>query len=56
MRMLENLKEYMDEIEQKDPRAHGFLEKIMIQKEEDPEKKLTGPQFKWVTDLHDRYC
>lgn len=56
MRILDNIKEVLDEIEQKDQRSFEFVEKIIIQKEEQPEKKLTKLQFKWLNDLHDRYC
>ena len=56
MKLLDQLKEHLDEIEQKDAWAHGFVEKLLIQKEECPDKPLTGKQFTKLCEIHTKYC
>lgn len=57
MRILEALREHLDELEANEPNAHEFVERLLIEYEEtgrDP--KLTGRQFDWLNKLHMRYC
>ena len=56
MRLLDQLKEKMDEIEEDDDYAFRFIQSIMIQKEEKPDKPLTGKQFKLLCKFHTKYC
>lgn len=56
MKLLEQLKDYMDEIEKDDSWAFGFVQSILIQKEEDPDKPLTGKQFTKLCEIHTKYC
>lgn len=55
MQMLDDLRDNLEEIERKDERAYNFITSILIQKEENPEKKLTAKQFKYLVDLHNKY-
>ncbi len=56
MKLIDQLTEYMGEIERKDDWAFNFIESIKIKKEEDPNKKLTGAQFKKLCEIHTKYC
>ena len=55
-KMLDDLKSVLDDIESKDPVSFGFLLDILIAKEEGRQKQLSAKQFKWLQDLHERYC
>lgn len=56
MRMLEGLKEVMDEIEIQNEWEFNFVSKILIQAEEHPQKKLTSKQFNCLLRIYDKYC
>lgn len=57
MRMLDALRTRLDEIEQDNEKAHGFVERLLIEYEETGKApKLTGRQFKYLSDLCERYC
>jgi len=56
MRLLEQLKDVMDEIEATDEWAHNFVEALIIRKEERPDAQLSGPQFKKLCEIHTKYC
>lgn len=56
MRLLDQLKEHMDDMEERNNWAFNFVTKITIQKEEDPDKPLTGPQFTKLCEIHSKYC
>lgn len=56
MRMLDELKEVLDDIEKKDAWAHKFIQDISTQKEEEPEYKLTNRQFTKIQELHKKFC
>lgn len=55
MTMIDELMEVIDEIETASDRDYEFITRIAEQKEIQPNKKLTGPQFKWLIDCHNRY-
>lgn len=55
MRMLDDLKEVLDEIELENDAHHKFIQNMLIQKEQFPDKKLTGPQYMYLNDLHEKY-
>lgn len=54
MRMLENLKEVLDEIEQANDWEGKFLTDMLIRHEQG--KKLTDKQFAKLVDIHEKYC
>jgi len=56
MKLLDQLKDHMDEIERKDAWAFTFVENLLIQKEENPDKQLTGKQFTKLCEIHTKYC
>lgn len=56
MKLLEQLEEHMEIIEKDSQACFDFLQDIKIRKEENPTYKLSGPQFKWLCDLHTKYC
>ncbi|MHB1952373.1 MAG: hypothetical protein ACYCOU_01375 [Sulfobacillus sp.] len=55
-KMLDDLREHLDDIERADPRSFEFLQGVLIAREEGDKKPLSGKQFKWLQDLHERYC
>lgn len=55
MRMLDNLKAIMDELEKEDEWAHEFVTDILIKKEENPSHQLTKKQFNKLVEIHDKY-
>lgn len=55
MRMLDDLTEHLDDIERTDAPAYKFIESILIQKDERPDKPLSQKQFGYLVDLHNRY-
>jgi len=55
MRMLDNLKEVLEDIETENDEHHRFIQNMLIQKEQYPAKKLTKNQFKYLSDLHEKY-
>lgn len=55
-KMLDDLKSMLDDIERKDPASFAFLQDVLIAKEEGRQKPLSAKQFKWLQDLHERYC
>lgn len=59
MRLLDQLKEFMGEIERKDDYAFKFIEKMTIRSEENPDfglKNMSKPQVKYLLGLHTKYC
>lgn len=57
MRLLEALREHLDEIEAAEPNAHEFVERLLVEYEETgAAPMLSGKQFGWLNDLHARYC
>jgi hypothetical protein len=56
MRLIDQLKEHMDDMEESDNWAFNFVTRIAIQKEEQPDKQLTGPQFTKLCEIHSKYC
>lgn len=56
MKLLDQLKDHIDEIEKDDDWAHGFIQSLLIQKETDPDKQLTGKQFTKLCEIHTKYC
>lgn len=55
--MLEALRDHLDEIEAAEPKAHEFVERLLIEYEDTGEApKLSGKQFSWLNDLHERYA
>ncbi len=52
--MLNDLKEVLEEIEKQNDWEHRFVENMLILKEQG--KKLSGPQFKTLSGIHDKYC
>lgn len=46
----------MEDIELEDEWAFKFIQSIMIQKEEYPDKPLTGKQFTKLCEFHTKYC
>ena len=51
MRLLDQLKEHLPDMEEKDNWAYRFVENLIILKEEHPDQKLTGPQFKKLCEI-----
>lgn len=56
MRLLNQLKEHLDEIEKEDDYAHRFITDMIIRKEENPDYKLNRKQFKFLLRIHTQYC
>jgi hypothetical protein len=54
MRMLENLKEVLDEIEQANEWEYKFTSDMLIRHEQG--EKLTDKQFAKLVDVHEKYC
>ena len=60
MRMLDNLKEVLDDIEAEDEWAHQFVQDLLIRQEEaaaaKTQFKLSPKQFNKLVEIHDRWC
>ena len=56
MKMLDNLKEILDDLEKKDEWAHGFVQNLLIKQEEGKLGKLTLKQWNKLLEIHERYC
>ena len=56
MRMLDNLKEVLDEIEQENDWEHDYVTDILVKMEEGRIKRLSGPQFAKLVEIHEKYC
>lgn len=60
MRMLDNLKEVLDDIAADDEWAHQFVEDLLIKREEAAvakrQFKLSPKQFNKLVDIHERWC
>lgn len=57
MKTLESLRERLDEIERDNENAHRFVQDLLIRWEETGVvPTLSRKQFKWLNDLHIRYC
>lgn len=57
MTMVNDLFEIIDDIENDGNEwAATFITNMKIQKEEKPTMKYTGPQFKKLVELHNKYC
>ena len=54
MRMLENLKEGLDEIEKSNDWEAKFTADMLVLHEEG--KRLTDKQFAKLVDVHEKYC
>lgn len=54
MRMLENLKEVLDEIEQDNDWEAKFVTDMLIRSEQG--YRLTDKQFSKLVDIHEKYC
>lgn len=54
MRMLENLKEVLDEIDKANDWEAKFISDMLLLKEQG--KKLTDKQFAKLVDIHEKYC
>lgn len=54
MRMLENLKEVLDEIEQASDWESRFVTDMLIRHEQGD--KLTDKQFAKLVDIHEKFC
>jgi len=55
-RLLDPLKEKLDEIEEKNEWEHNFVQDLLIRSEEGRLGKLTDKQFMCLVKIHDRYC
>ena len=55
MRMLDDLKDYLDGIESLNEWEHKFVEDLIIKKEEDPNYTLSAKQFARLTEIHRKY-
>lgn len=56
MRMLDDLRDVLEEIAAQSDWEHRFVQDILIRKEECPEIKLTGAQFNKLVEIHNKYC
>lgn len=55
--MLEALREEMDALEREDENSHQFVERLLIEYEENGKAPtLSRKQYKWLNDLYERYC
>lgn len=54
--MLDNLKDVLDDIGRDDEWAHGFVQDLLIRREEGGLGRLTDKQFKKLVEIHDKYC
>ena len=56
MRMLDNLKEVLDDIELSNEWEAKFLSGLIIKQEEGKLERLSDKQFKCLTRIHEKYC
>lgn len=56
MRMLDNLKEILDEIEQASDWECGYVTDILVKMEEGKITRLSDKQFAKLVDIHEKYC
>lgn len=54
MKMLDDLKDVLDEIEREDEWAGNFVSDILERKESTPDYKLSGKQFEKLNQIHQR--
>ena len=55
MRMLDDLKTVLDDIEAKDEWAYNFVTGIMERRENKPDYALSGKQFEKLNEIHRRF-
>ncbi len=55
MRMLDELKTRMHDIEIDNVNDFNFLQSIIIQREQYPDIQLSGKQFGYLISIHNRY-
>lgn len=55
MAMLDDLMEIIDELEVKDDFAYSFITNLKIRKENNPDRQMSGKEFKTLVDVHNRY-
>jgi hypothetical protein len=56
MRMLDNLKEVIEEIEESNDCEHRFVSDLLIKQDQGNTEKLTDKQFSKLVDIHEKYC
>lgn len=56
MRMLDNLKEVLDEIEEDNDWNYKFVTDLLIKQEEGKLGRLTHRQFNCLVLAHEKYC
>lgn len=56
MRMLDNLKEVIEGIEESNDWEHKFVSDLLIKQEQGNTEKLTDKQFAKLVDIHEKYC
>ena len=56
MRMLDDLRDELDEIERCNEWEFNFVTDIMQRKEENPDYKLSSKQFEILNRIHQQYC
>lgn len=55
MKMLDDLKDAIDEIEREDEWAANFVSDILERKKAAPDYKLSGKQFEKLNQIHQRF-
>ena len=55
MKMLDDLKEVLDDIESSDDWAWRFVSDILERKESQPGYKLSGKQFEKLNQIHQKF-
>lgn len=56
MKLLNQLKLVLSEIEENDEWEYEFVQNLIIRKEENPSITLTKKQFKKLCQIHTKYC
>lgn len=55
--LLNDLKDYMDDIEAAgDADGHGFIERLLLLKEDNQLHQITDEQFTFLESLYEKYC
>jgi hypothetical protein len=54
--LLNDLKDAQDAIEEKDADGHGFVERLLLLKDDNQLHQITQDQFEWLERLHEEYC
>lgn len=55
--LLTELKDYLDDIEAAgDADGHGFIERLLLMKEDNQLHQITEDQFEWLERLHSQYA